>query len=29
LIGKKPGETAEIEVPAGINKFKILEIRFE
>jgi transcription elongation factor GreA len=29
LIGKKVGETAEVEVPAGVNKFKILEIRFE
>ncbi len=29
LVGKKVGETAEIAVPAGVNKFKILEIRFE
>ncbi|HEX6960844.1 MAG TPA: transcription elongation factor GreA [Lacipirellula sp.] len=29
LLGKKVGETAEVEVPAGINRFKILEIRFE
>jgi transcription elongation factor GreA len=29
LLGKKIGETAEVEVPAGVNKFKILEIRFE
>jgi len=29
LLGKKVGETAEIEVPAGINRFEILEIRFE
>lgn len=29
LIGKKVGETAEIEVPAGTNRFKILEIRFD
>ena len=29
LLGKKVGETAEIEGPAGINRFKILEIRFE
>ncbi len=29
LIGKKVGDTAEIEVPAGVNKFKILEIAFE
>ena len=29
LLGLKVGETAEIEVPAGTNKFKILDIRFE
>lgn len=29
LLAKKVGETAEIEVPAGTNRFKILEIRFE
>ena len=29
LLGKKIGETAEVEVPAGTNRFKILEIRFE
>ncbi|MCA9240111.1 MAG: transcription elongation factor GreA [Planctomycetales bacterium] len=29
LIGKKVGEVAEIEVPAGVNKFEILEIRFD
>lgn len=29
LIGKKVGEVAEVEVPAGVNKFEILEIRFE
>ncbi len=29
LLGKKVGEQAEVEVPAGINRFKILEIRFE
>jgi transcription elongation factor GreA len=29
LLGKKVGETAEVQVPAGLNKFKILEIRFE
>lgn len=28
LIGKKVGEIAEVEVPAGINKFKILKIEF-
>jgi len=29
LLAKKVGETAEIEVPAGTNRFEILEIRFE
>jgi transcription elongation factor GreA len=29
MIGKKVGETAEIEVPAGVTKLKILEITFE
>ncbi|TWT36393.1 Transcription elongation factor GreA [Posidoniimonas corsicana] len=29
LIGKKVGEVAEVEVPAGVNKFEILEIRFD
>ncbi len=29
LLGKKVGETAEVEVPAGTNRFEILEIRFE
>jgi transcription elongation factor GreA len=29
LLGKKVGETAEVQVPAGLNRFKILEIRFE
>lgn len=28
LIGKKVGETAEVEVPAGLAKFEILEIEF-
>lgn len=28
LIGKKVGERAEIEVPAGVNRFEVLEIRF-
>ncbi|MGB7345450.1 MAG: transcription elongation factor GreA [Pirellulaceae bacterium] len=28
LLGKKVGEEAEIEVPAGTNKFKILKIEF-
>ena len=29
LLGKKPGDKVEIEVPAGTNRFKILELRFE
>lgn len=29
LLGKKVGEKAEIEVPAGLNRFEILEIRFD
>ena len=29
LLGKKPGEVAEIEVPAGTNRFEIVEIRFD
>ena len=29
LLGKKIGETAEIQVPAGVNRFKVLEIRFD
>ncbi|MGB0759402.1 MAG: transcription elongation factor GreA [Rubripirellula sp.] len=29
LIGKKVGDTAEVEVPAGKLKFKILKIEFE
>ncbi|QDU57066.1 transcription elongation factor GreA [Aeoliella mucimassa] len=29
LVGKKVGEVAEVEVPAGINRFEIQEIRFE
>lgn len=29
LIGKKVGEKVEIEVPAGTNRFQILDIRFE
>ena len=28
LVGKKVGETAEVEVPAGVTKFEILEIAF-
>lgn len=29
LLGKKVGEKAEIQVPAGLNRFEILEIRFD
>jgi transcription elongation factor GreA len=29
LIGKKVGDKVAIEVPAGTNRFEILEIRFE
>lgn len=29
MVGKKVGETAEVEVPAGVTKFEILEIMFE
>lgn len=29
LVGKKVGETAEVEVPAGVTKFEILEIVFD
>ncbi len=29
LLGKKKGEKAEVEVPAGLNRFEIKEIRFE
>jgi transcription elongation factor GreA len=29
LLGKKVGEVAEVEVPAGTNRFEILDIRFE
>ena len=29
LIGKKVGQTVEIEVPAGTSRLKILEIRYE
>lgn len=29
LIGKKVGEKAEVEVPAGVNKFEILKIAFD
>ena len=29
LLSKKVGERVEIEVPAGVNRFEILEIRYE
>jgi transcription elongation factor GreA len=29
LVGKKVGDRVEVEVPAGTNRFEILEIRFE
>ncbi|MEM8943924.1 MAG: transcription elongation factor GreA [Planctomycetota bacterium] len=29
LLAKKVGDVAEIEVPAGTNRFEILEIRFD
>ncbi len=29
LLGKKIGEVAEVEVPAGVNRFEILEIRYD
>lgn len=29
LLGKKVGDVAEIEVPAGTNRFEIVEFRFE
>ena len=29
LIGRKIGETVEIEVPAGTSRFEILEVRFD
>lgn len=29
LVGKKVGEKAEIEVPAGVNRFEIVSIDFE
>ena len=29
LIGKKVGDKVEIEVPAGTNRFQILDIRFD
>ncbi|MEQ8849626.1 transcription elongation factor GreA [Botrimarina sp.] len=29
LVGKKVGQTAEVEVPAGTNRFEIVSIEFE
>ena len=29
LVGKKVGDRVEIEVPAGVNRLEVLEIRFE
>jgi transcription elongation factor GreA len=29
FVGKKIGDRVEVTVPAGTNKFEILEIRFE
>lgn len=29
LVGKKIGQQVEVEVPAGVNRFEILDIRFE
>ncbi len=29
LIGKKKGEKVDVEVPAGVSRFEILDIRFE
>ena len=29
LVGKKIGDRVEVEVPAGTNRFEILEIRFD
>ncbi|TWU25975.1 transcription elongation factor GreA [Bythopirellula polymerisocia] len=29
LLGKKKGDKVEIEVPAGTNRFEILDLRFE
>jgi transcription elongation factor GreA len=29
LVGKKVGDRVEVQVPAGTNRFEILEIRFE
>ncbi len=29
LVGKKVGDQVEVAVPAGVNRFEVLEIRFE
>lgn len=29
FVGKKVGDRVEVEVPAGVNRFEILEIRFD
>jgi transcription elongation factor GreA len=29
FVGKKVGDKVEVEVPAGTNKFEILEIKFD
>jgi transcription elongation factor GreA len=29
LLGKKKGEKTEIEVPAGVNRFQVIDIRYE
>lgn len=29
FVGKKIGDRVEVEVPAGVNRFEILEIRFD
>ena len=29
LLGKKVGEKVDVEVPAGVNRFEILELRFD
>ncbi|HPP54598.1 MAG TPA: hypothetical protein PK777_16715 [Thermoguttaceae bacterium] len=29
MVGKRVGEVAEIQVPAGLLRFEILQIRYE
>ena len=29
FVGKKVGDKVEVEVPAGVNRFEVLEIRFD